>query len=163
MKSGVKVTGFVTVKCFDALGNLKWEESSKNIVVNTGLDYIIDNGLATGPLYVGLVSDSPTFAAGDTMASHSGWTEFTAYDESVRQTWTEAGASSQAITNSASTADFTISTDSSVIAGAFIASDSTKGGTSGTLISAVAFTGGDKSADDDDTLQVTYTYTFADA
>ncbi|GAG46997.1 unnamed protein product, partial [marine sediment metagenome] len=36
----------------------------------------------------GLTDGTPTPAAGDTMASHGGWTEVVAYDEGVRQTLT---------------------------------------------------------------------------
>jgi len=162
VSDGVRLRGIVHVECFRSDGSLKWEDHSENLVVNTGLDYVIANGLVTPTLYVGLVAATPTIAAGDTMASHAGWTLFTAYDEAARQAWTEAGASSQTITNSASKAVFTISTDSSSVGGAFITTDSTKSGTSGTLVSAVAFTGGNKAADDGDVLNVTYTYTFAD-
>lgn len=160
-QSGFRLGGVFEVVCRDPQGNEKWRDRSHNIVTNAGLNYALDAAVSGGtPVttwYVGLVSDTPTFAAGDTMGSHAGWTEFTAYDEAARQTWTDGGVSSQSASNSASTADFTISTNSSVIAGAFITSDSTKSGTSGTLFSGVAFTGGDKAADDGDTLSVTYT------
>jgi hypothetical protein len=38
-QSGEKAaaTGFYTIQCFDAQGNLKWEAKSKNLVVNVGL------------------------------------------------------------------------------------------------------------------------------
>jgi hypothetical protein len=160
-----KLGGRFNVICRDVNGAEKWRENVHNLVVNAGLNYALDVALSGAtPItawYVGLISDSPTIAAGDTMASHAGWTEFTAYDESTREAWTEAGVSSQAITNAASVATFTISTNGSVIAGAFLTSGSAKGGTTETLFSAAAFSS-DKNADDGDTLEVTYAISAAD-
>lgn len=144
-----------------------WQDRVENIVVNTGLDEYLDKTLKgssyTAAWYVGLIDGSPTVAAGDTMSSHAGWAEVTAYDESVRQTLTLGTVSSQSVDNSASKASFTISTNSTTVGGAFITSDSTKSGTSGTLLGAGAFTGADKSTDDGDTLNVTATLTMAAA
>lgn len=162
----VRMGGIYTTECRDKDGNLKWRDVSHNLVTNAGENYGADVTLSGGSQittwYVGLMAASPTPADADTMSSHAGWTEFTAYDESVRQTWTDAGPSGGVVTNTASTADFTVSTNSSSIGGAFLTSDSTKSGTSGTLFSAVAFSGGNKAADDGDTLSVTYQFTFAD-
>lgn len=144
----------------DKHGNVKWEDRFPNLVTNAGYTYLLDVGLsdgsADGTHYLGLTDGSPTPAAGDTMSSHAGWAEVEAYDESVRQTWTEGGVSSQTITNSGSPAVFTIDTNSTTVGGAFLVSESTKGGTSGTLVSIGAFSAGDKSLDDDDTITVTY-------
>jgi hypothetical protein len=93
------------------------------------------------------------------MASHAGWTEFTDYDEAARQEWVEV-RSDQSMDNSASKASFTISADSSSIGGAFLNTDAS--GTAGTLMCCAAFTGGNKSADDNDTLEVQYTFSAAD-
>lgn len=147
-------------------GTHKWGVEWDNIVTNAGLDYALDVALSGGSQlstwYVGLVNGaSPTFAAGDTMSSHVGWTENQNYDEAARQTWTDGGVSSQSVTNSASTADFTINTDSQTLGGAFLVSDNTKGGTIGTLYAEGDFAS-DKSADDNDTLSVTATFTSAD-
>lgn len=151
------------VECFDKNGNLKWRDIIKNLVVNEGLDDALDKyfkGSAyTAAHYCGLTDGTPTVAAGDTMSSHAGWTEVTAYDESVRQTVTWGSVSSQSVDNSASKAVFTISSNSTTIGGAFIATDSTKGGSSGILYGGGAFTAGDKSLDDDDVLNVTVTAT----
>lgn len=57
--------------------------------------------------------------------------------------------------------DFTISTNSQTIAGLFATTVATKGGTTGTLISAVDFASS-KAADDNDVIQVTYTISAAD-
>lgn len=155
------------IVCRDKHGNVKWRDHIDNIVVNAGLDYLLDAGLSGGtPVtswYIGLLSDSPTVAAADTMSSHSGWTEVTAYDEANRQAWSEGGVSGQSISNSGNEATFTISTNGTDIGGAFLTSNNTKGGSSGTLYAAGAFSAGDKSLDDGDTLDVTCTATAAAA
>ena len=149
------------VECRSKTGELKWKDTIKNLVVNEGLDDVLDKYLKgssyTAAHYVGLTDGTPTFAAADTMASHDGWTEVTAYDESARQTASWGEVSSQSVDNSGSKATFTISTDATTIGGAFLTTDSTKGGTTGTLYGGGAFTAGDKSLDDGDVLYVTVT------
>lgn len=161
LSTKIKHTHIWTFEAYDKHGNLKWKEVAKNIVVNTGLDDILDKywkGSAyTAAHYVGLTDGTPTTAAGDTMASHAGWAEVTAYDEASRPTLTLGSVASQSVDNSASKASYTISTNSTTCGGAFITTDNTKGGTAGTLIAVVAFTGGDKGLDDGDTLNVTCT------
>lgn len=149
------------VECFDKDGNLKWEDTIKNLVVNEGLDDALDKyfkgSTYTAAHYVGLADGTPTFAAADTLASHAGWVEVTAYDEAVRQTLTLGAVSGQSVDNSASKAVFTVSADNTTIGGAFIATNNTKGGSTGTLYGGGAFTAGDKTIDDGDVLNVTVT------
>lgn len=149
------------VECRDKHGNLKWVDEFPNLVVTLGRNKLIDDTFRssgyTSAWYVGLTSGTPTPNAADTMSSHGGWTEVTAYDESVRQTLTLSAASAGSSSNAGSPCVFTISSDGTTIGGVFIATDSTKGGTSGTLYSVGAFTAADKSLDDGDTLTVTAT------
>lgn len=151
------------VECVGPDGTVKWVEDGYNLIVDTGINDALDKWLKgssyTAAFYVGLTSASPTPAAGDTMSSHGGWTEVTAYNESVRQTLTLGSVSSKSVNNSASKAVFTISTNSTSVGGAFLTTNSTKSGTSGTLISVKAFTGGNKTADANDVLNVTVTIT----
>lgn len=159
---GVKLRGICDVVVCDKFGRIKEvDRGSHNIVVNVGLQYALDNGIAGGTWYLGLTAASPSPAAGDTMASHAGWTEFTDYDEATRQAWTEV-RSSQTVSNTASPSVYTCDTNSSSVGGAFITTDDTVGGSSGTLLCAVAFSGGNKALDDDDTITVTYEITAAD-
>ena len=166
-KSRARLGGVFTVECRDAKGNLKWFEVADNIVPNGGLQDILDAyfpaGAGAGPtnLYVGLTDGTPTVAAGDTMASHAGWTEVTAYSEGTREAYTDV-RSSQTVSNSASKASFSISSNGQTIGGAFLTDNSTKGGSTGVLVAVAAFTGGDKSADSGDTLNVQYDFTAAD-
>lgn len=166
LREGARPKGHWTVRCLSPEGEVKWETEWDNLVVNEGLDYLLDVGLSggtqTSTWYVGLIDgSSPTIAAGDTLGSHAGWTENTNYSEAARQTWTDGGVSSQSVDNSGSTADFSIDTNGQTIGGAFLASDNTKGGTTGTLYAAGTFSTA-KSADNGDTLQVTATFTTAD-
>ena len=159
---------FYKVECFDKYGNLKWEDDFKNLVVNTGLDDILTQyykgSSYTAAHYLGLMAATPTVAAGDTMASHAGWTELSAiYDETNRPTLVLGSVASQSVDNSASKAAYSINTDSQTIGGAFLTTDNTKGGTGGTLIAAAAFSGGNKAVDSGDTLNVTATLTAASA
>jgi hypothetical protein len=153
------------VECFDKAGNLKWIDYIENLVVNEGLDDALDKyfkgSTYTAAHYVGLTDGTPTVAAGDTMASHAGWTEVTAYDEAVRQTAQFGSVSGQSLDNSANKAVFTIDTNSTTIGGAFLATNSTKGGSTGTLYGGGAFSAGDKVLDDNDVLNVTVTATAA--
>jgi hypothetical protein len=161
--AGIKLNFHWEFECLDKHGKLKWTEEGDNLIVNTGLDDALDKWLKgsgyTAAFYVGLTDGTPTVAAGDTMASHAGWAEVTAYDEATREVLTLGTVSSQSVDNSASKASFTIDTNSTTVGGGFITTNSTKGGTSGTLISAKAFTAADKSLDDDDVLNVTVTIT----
>lgn len=135
----------------------------RNLVTTAGLNKYLDatlkTGLATPAWYVGLTDGTPTVDATDVMSSHVGWVEVTAYDEATRQAWTPGTIAAGSIDNSASQATITVDTNSTTIGGAFLVDNSTKGGTTGTLLMAGVFTAGDKSLDDNDTLDITATLT----
>jgi hypothetical protein len=159
--------GVFTVACHDAQGNLKWEAKSHNLVVNVGLQDMnakyFTGSSYTATWYLGLygaaASNNP--AATDTMSSHAGWTEVTAYSQSTRPACSFGSATSadpSVITNSGSPATYSIN-GTTTIGGAFLTSDNTKGGTSGILFSAADFGApGDRSVVSGDTLTVTYTF-----
>ena len=163
-------TGKYVVECFDKDGNLKWVAESKNLVVNVGLQYMAGVALtSTAQItswYVGLygASSSNTPAAGDTMSSHIGWTEDTTYSEATRPAATFAAATNanpSVVTNSASKAVFTIN-GTTTIGGAFLTSNNTKSGTTGTLFSAADFSApGDRSVVSGDVLNVTYSFSLS--
>lgn len=112
--------------------------------------------IASSSWFIGLISNSgySALAAGDTMSSHSGWTEFTGYSQGTRVAWGPGAAASQSITN-ASPATFDI-TSSGTVKGIFVVSNSTKGGTTGTLWSTALFSA-DVPVANADQLRVTYT------
>jgi hypothetical protein len=165
---GIGAGGVYTLQCFDKDGLLKWEASTHNLVVNVGLQDMntqyFKGSTYTAAWYIGLVTgpgSGTTFAAGDTMSSHAGWTENTGYSNATRPAATFGTATTadpSVIDNSASPASFSINA-TSTIAGAFLVSNSTKGGTTGILFSASDFTSpGDRSVVSGDTLNVTYTF-----
>lgn len=161
----VKGVWIVTIR--DPQGNLIREDTWQNLVTNAGLDELLSVTLAGGTQdttwFVGLTDGTPTAAAGDTMSSHAGWTEVTGYDEAARQAWTAGAVSGQSVDNSGSKASFTITSDSTTVGGAFLVGDNTKGGTTGTLYSIGAFSGGDVTLSAGSTLDVTATFTTAAA
>jgi len=163
----VAAGGVFKVTCIGVDGQVKWEENLKNLVVNVGLkdmnDKYFTGSAYTAAWYIGLygaaASNDP--AAGDTAASHAGWTEVVPYSNATRPAATFAAATTadpSVITNSASPAAFTINATATV-GGAFLISDSTKSGTTGVLFSASDFDApGDRSVASGDTLNVTYTF-----
>ena len=152
--------GKFVIEHFDANGNLKGKYDVPNGIVDVGLNHILETEFRSGAQittwYIGLIdnSPSPTLAAADTMGSHAGWAESTAYDEATRPTWSPGAAASRQITNG-TTVDFTMNA-TATIKGIFITSNNTKGGTTGTLWSTAAF-GSTVSVADNDVLKVTYT------
>lgn len=153
-------TGVYTVECIGADGQVKWSETFKNLVTTVGKNDLLDKYLSgssyTAAWYLGLVngSSSPTYDAADTMSSHAGWTEVTAYSEATRPAPSFNAASGGSKSSSATA--FSIN-GTATVAGAFLTSNSTKSGTSGILYSAGNFSGGNRSVVSGDTLNVTYT------
>ena len=162
---GAKSAGLWDIRCVRPDGSLRWENDFHNLVVNEGLDHILDvvfvGGTQDTTWFVGLLAASPSALASWT-ATEIASNDFVNYSESVLQAFVDGGVSNQSLDNSASTADFSINTNSSSIGGAFLIGTNSKGTPAGTLYSAGAFTGGNKAADSGDTLQVTVTFTEAD-
>jgi len=154
---GLELTNIWTVTCLDAQGNKKWSETKKNIIVTEGLNHILDTQFHAGTQvttwYIGL-KGTGTPVGGDTLGSHSSWSEITDYSGS-RKEWTEGAASSGSMTN-ASSVDFSI-TGSATVAGAFLASTTDN---TGVLYGVVDFSSS-RSVLSGDTLQVTVTVTAA--
>ena len=138
-------------------GEVIGEYEVPNGIVDAGLNSILnimfDSATQITAWYIGLIDNSgfSSLANGDTLASHSGWNEFSSYTGN-RQAWTAGSASSRSITNS-STVNFSI-TGSGTLKGIFISDHAT--GTSGTLWSTAAF-GSTVAVTSGDTLKVTYT------
>lgn len=169
-KTGFSTTaqagGVYHVQCLDKDGNLKWEDSMHNLVVNEGLQNMntqyFKGSTYTAAFYLGLVAgpgSGTTYAAADTLASHAGWTEYTDYSGSRKAVTfgTATTADPSVISNSASPASFTISGAGGVVAGAFLCTVAS--GTSGVLFSEADFQSpGDRTVVSGDTLNVTYTF-----
>jgi len=171
----VGIEGHYVVECRDANGNLKWSDSFPNLVNAVGKQLLLNTLLTTSGTYttvgpfLGLISGaSPTFAASDTMTSHAGWTEFTAYTvtgsavrgTAVFATATSTGTSPSNVTTSTATAiTYTITGSGGTVGGCFLTTGSgatsTLGNTGGTLYSAGAFSVA-KVTTAGDTVSVTY-------
>lgn len=149
------------VECRGADGALKWTEDVHNLVTTAGKNDILTQyfkGSAyTAAWFVGLVDNAgfTAYAAGDTMASHTGWTEGVPYSNGTRVAWTGGSAAAGSIDNSGSVAAFSINATLTV-RGAFLCSNSTKSGTTGVLYCEADFSAA-RSVLSGDTLNVTVT------
>lgn len=140
-----------------------WQEP--NLVVDEGINYALDAAFSGGtPItswYVGVYKNNYTPLAANAAATFAGAgvanEANSEYNEATRPAWTEAGVSAKTITNTASPAAFTFNTTVTIY-GAFLISNNTKGGTTGTLAAASKFTSG-RNMLSADILNVTYTLT----
>ena len=158
-RAAVKVQNIYHVECRDAAGNLKWSEDIRNTVVTAGLNDLLTQyfkGVTySAAWYMGLKGVG-TILAADTLASHGGWTEVTAYTGNrPAPSWATAAAGSLAAAAVAYTMNGVYT-----VAGVFLCTVAT--GTGGTL-----YGGGDfatpRSGASGDTLNVTPTATAASA
>jgi len=174
------IQGVYHVVCYDKDGNIKWEDDAPNLVTAVGKQALFDyyfgatgtgGGTSSGANYLGLCTGTGTYAAADTMASHT-WLEaglanaptYTGNRQSP--SWSAASSSgttpSNVTTKAATALTFSITSTGSVI-GCFINSgasaSATKDTSTGILYSAGNFTGGTKSVVSGDTLAVTYSTT----
>ena len=172
---GMGVEGQYIVECRDAAGNLKWEEEFPNLVVAVGKQLMLDTLLRTSGTYttvgpfLGLINNSTTFAAADTMTSKT-WTELTTYTvggSAVRGTAVFAAASSSGttpsnVTTSTATAITYTMTGSATVYGCFLVTGtgavSTISSTAGVLYSEGNFSTA-KTVTSGDTVTVTYSTT----
>jgi hypothetical protein len=152
-----------TAECRDADGNLIWQDGFENLMPTVGKNNMLDNHWSasafTAAWFVGLVDggSAPSYVIGDTMASHAGWTESTVYSNATRvaPAWSAASGGSKAFSAGVV---FNINA-TGTIAGLFLASNSTKGGTTGTLASEGNFSGGNQPVVNTNTLTVNFTST----
>ena len=160
----------------DKDGNIKWTAEAKNLTTNQGRQdmnakYFLGSSY-TAAWFIGLVNNTPTpsYAVADTMASHAGWDETTAYDTSNRATATFGTATddnpsviSNSVASGGTVASFVID-DTVTIDGAFLTATQDNSTNTGVLFSVAAFESpGDRSVVDGDTLNVTYQFSLTDA
>ena len=172
---GMGVEGWYHVECRDKDGNLKWTDEFPNLVVAVGKQLMLDTLLkgssysVTGP-FLGLISNTFTAAATDTMASHT-WTEFVNYTvggSAVRGTAvfassTSTGSTPSNVTSSTATAiTYTITGGGGTVYGCFLVlgtgAVNTQSSTTGTLYSEGLFSTA-KTTTAGDTVSVTYSTT----
>lgn len=162
INEGMEVVGAYHAECYGADGTLKWSEEFPNLVTNVGKNFMLDNALNTSAtsatnVYMGL-KGSGTAAAGDTMASHSGWSELNITANRATPSFSSASGGSKTTSSAAS---FSITAAGpTTVAGVLIVLGSTAT-TSNTSTAGTLFSAGDFSASrsvvSGDTLNVTYT------
>jgi hypothetical protein len=162
MDNGSRFQGWFDFVCRNPDGSVAWEErvvlnGTTTVGLNSILSVYFNSGTQITTWYAGLIDSSgfSSLGAGDTIASHSGWAESTAYSESTRRTWTPGSPAGGVVTGSV--AVFTMNA-TATIKGGFLVSENTKGGTSGTLWCTAAF-GSTQSLVSGQTLTITYTCT----
>ena len=176
---GLNLKGTYYVQCFDKDGNLKWEDTADNVVTDVGYNQLLNSAFGAGPVagpYLGLISSvgyTGIPVVGDTMSSHASsnhaWVEagngtnypnWSTPTSNARALISFAAASGKAVALS-SPASFVIATNGGTLKGLFIVMGTgavaTNNNTSGVLLSAGVFTGGDKVLQVADTLNVSYT------
>ena len=151
IENGAKFGHIFRVVVRDRNGRLKFVEDFHNLYTDEGLTDMLEKYYRgsnyTAAHYVGLLNGTP--AATDTMASHGGWTEVTAYSEASRPQIVWSPASNKSINNTANRARFSINANNTTFNGVFICTDPTKGGTTGILVAAGNFTSSRTLADGD--------------
>lgn len=148
------------MECLDKDGNKKWEETFRNTVMTVGKNYLLNNvfpaGTYTQAWYGGIMGTGTTGVA-DTMASHPGWSETTAYSGTNRSAYSPAaavgGTSTVAALSYSMTGTYTVG-------GMFITTNQPASGTTGTLYSA-GFIGTPRTGASGDTINVTPTLVIA--
>jgi len=135
------------------------EEFSDNLIVDTGLDYLL--GAALGgvaqlsnwyvAIFGGAVTVLPTWTAA-TFSTTA--TELSAYVAATRPSWTSGAVADGAISSYTTKAEFE-ATEAMTVRGGAMLSSPTKGSTAGTLLAASRF-GTEKSLDTGEILDVGY-------
>jgi hypothetical protein len=137
MSSGLDLAGVFVIERLSAEGRVLERRRFANGVTTVGLNHILETefrgGTPVTAWYAGLI-DATNYSAlvqSDTMSSHAGWQESSAYNEATRPQWSPGAASAGVVTNGTAM-QFTFNAQTTV-KGMFIASANAKGGTSGTL------------------------------
>lgn len=160
----MSIHGTYHAVCYDANGNVKWEDDIINLVTTVGKNFTLDTTLgnvAGGAVVMGL-KGTGTAVVADTQASHASWLEVglanapTYTGNRPTPSFSSASAGSKATSSAVS---FSM-TSTGTVAGCFIniGGSATKDNTTGTLFSAGDFSSS-KAVINGDTIAVTYTAT----
>jgi hypothetical protein len=126
------------------------------MLTTDGLNATLDGNVWGENLYIGLIGSSgftETLKA-DTMSSHAGWSEIhSEYSEGARPQWSYGSASGGVVS---AIANFSF-TSSATVKGFFVTTDSTKNGSSGSLVHTQLFSSGEQSWSPGQILQLTLT------
>ncbi len=166
----LSLKGRYDVWCIDKSGNIKWHDIIDNIVTTQGKNHLLDYYLAgsayTASFFFGLISSVSYTgpAASDTAAQINGSNQCKEagasfapnYSETTRRTSTFGAAATSGFKTVSVASSFTM-TEIGTLKGIFMITESTKNGTSGALISAGTFSGGDKVVAISEIVLVSYT------
>jgi hypothetical protein len=145
-----------------------WKEpnvcTDEGLTSNLGVYFSGDTQITSW--YIGVFEDNYTPLITNTYAT-PGFTECTAYDETTRPAWQEAGAAAKAITNAANKATFTFNAGKTVYGGFLVGGGTdpnTKGNTGGggVLFCSSQFTSGSKAVVSTDILKVSVALSASD-
>ena len=157
-------SGVVHSFCNDGLGTTV----DHNLVTTEGLNHILDAILHGSTQYTTWYlapwTDNVTEQATWTAATFAGAAGelTTQYSQSTRVTFNESAATAGVTSNNASPATFTSAVDNVVIRGLWLLSHSTKGSTSGVLLSAIKYATARTLVTTGDSIGLTYQVTLSD-
>lgn len=138
----LRVGGFFVAERYSRDGKLISRHRAKNGITDAGLNDLLDvyfRQQANSTWRIGLI-DNLNFDElddADTIASHAGWNEITAYSEANRPLWGPGAAAGKLVINSAAVV-FTM-TAAKTVNGIFCVNEGTKGGATGLLFSTASF------------------------
>ena|SRR6266849_29976 len=153
-------SGYFAYERWSPGGVLLARGHAKNMVTTAALNEVLNTYFNSAAQhanwYLGLIdlASFTALAAADTMASHAGWLEQTNYSQATRPAWGQGTATGASISNPGS-AIFTL-TGQLTVHGLFVASDNTKGGTTGTLWS-TALLDSDQQFNNGEVFKLSYT------
>jgi hypothetical protein len=148
-------------------GEIIHTEVTPNIVLNSGLNYLLDAALSSGPqitnFYVSLYRNNYTAGAATTFANFlTAASEIsTQFSTTARLLWGDNPVSNQNISNG-TPIGFSATEDTSVWGAFIVGNDNVLGSSTGTLIAATKFNAV-RSLLNGDILNITYSFTIADA
>ena len=163
--SHAKIKGVYNTYAADGLGSVE----TPNLITTEGANHLLSvavgNGSQVATWYIapfsGNVSVADTWTAATFAATA---TELTSqYSEATRVAFNEAVPSAKSTTNDANPAVFTAATTNVNIWGVGLLSTSTKGGTSGTLLSTAKYSTVRNLPSASDTIAIKYTLTLSNA
>ncbi len=133
---------------FDRVNDGEWQRTS-NLIVNEGLTHLLNVALGTTPkpagyflaLFSGATAPAANWTAANFASVASEIVSLTeGYTSATRPVWTPVNTSGNSIDNMASVASVTIATAGTLnVTGAALLTNSTKGGTTGVLVSATKY------------------------
>jgi hypothetical protein len=165
--SGQEAAAAVIHAVMEPMTEMKWVDCIENKIVDAGkvlaLNTILAGSAFTATVVMGLTGATPTVADLDTQGTHAGWLEVglanaPAYTAPRKTPSWNTASGTVTVTKSTSAAVSFGFTSGGTVGGCFININGTSGidNATGTLFSAGAFTGGNKTVQNGDTLNVTY-------